>query len=108
MVLLERPVFFESWQALFSNEKNVPSWLAKFTKTGNGVVSPGEKITLGGQSYLTGNVCKPHDCDSNQFYVLFTENGEHAWGLLIVNFKTERFFNKPDTEKQTALRAIGQ
>jgi len=104
--LLKRSVFLKSWLALFSSEKDVPSWLAEYGKTKDGVVSPGGKITFGSQRYVVATVCKAHDCGNNQFYVLFAEDGKRAWGLLLLDEQRERFFNQPDTEKQKALRAV--
>jgi uncharacterized protein YecT (DUF1311 family) len=101
--LLKRPVFLKSWQAMFAGEKDVPYWLSPEP---NGLSTPGEKITLGGQHYITGNACQAHLCGNNNFYVLFTENGERAWGLLLDDDHPKgRFFNQPDSEKQKALRA---
>ena len=103
--LLEQSDFMKSWQKLFSGKKNVPSWLTEYAKTKNGPSSPGGKITLGGQNYVTGSVCMAHNCGNSYFDVLFTENGKNAWGLLVENDQM-RYFNNPDKEKQKALRAL--
>ena len=103
--LLERPDFLESWQALFSGEKGVPSWLADYAITKDGPASPGKEITIDGKLNLAAFVCKAHSCPRNGFYVLFTENGKQAWGLLLDEIgKDMRYFNRPDPEIQKALQ----
>lgn len=120
--LLERPVYLKSWQALFSNEKDVPSWLTEFARTGQGVTSTAAEITIGGQRYLMDHVSKAHEANTNQFYVLFAENGTQAWGFLReYDYKKfdyepltfsgqpkERFFGHPDKEKQKLLSRFAE
>lgn len=101
--LLSKPEYSKSWNVLIRNEKNVDAWLAKYNKTKDGPTSPAKILTLTDGSYKLGNVCKTHDCGDNEFYVLFSPNGATAWGLLVTNVTTKRFFGNPDNEKKTAL-----
>jgi hypothetical protein len=103
--LLANPTYYKSWNKLLAGEKDVDLWLAKYAKTKDGPASPGKETKLGQVSYLISTVCKTHDCGENQFFVLFAPNGTHAWGLLLINRQTERFFGDPDDEKKRALRA---
>lgn len=50
-------------------------------------------------------MCKPRDCEDNQIFVMFSADGNRAWGLLLKDQKIERFFGNPDEEKKIALRA---
>ena len=106
--LLAKPSYSKSWNALFLDEKNVDAWLAKYSKTQDGPAMPGKQLKLGGASYQINSVCKTHDCDRNMFYVLYAPNGAKAWGLLLKEGKSERFFGKPDEEQKNALRAAAK
>jgi len=103
--LLAKPTYYKSWNKLLAGEKDVDLWLAKYAKSKDGPATPGKETKLGEVSYLISTVCKTHDCGDNQFFVLFAPNGTQAWGLLLINRKTERFFGNPDDEKKKALRA---
>lgn len=102
--LLANPSYSKSWNSLFLDEKNVDAWLAKYSKTQDGPAAPGKQVRLRGAVYQINSVCKTHDCDRNMFYVLYAPNGSKAWGLLLKEGKSERFFGKPDEEQKLALR----
>lgn len=107
--LLAKPAYAKSWKALFKDEKKVDAWLAAYARTQDGPATPGKALKLEGKNYRLNSVCKTHDCDTNQFHVLFNEDGSAAWGLLLKsNGKDkakERFFGKPDEQKRRALRS---
>lgn len=103
--LLAKPAYAKSWKALFKDEKKVDAWLAAYAKTQDGPATPGKPLKLEGKNYMVNMVCKTHDCDTNQFYVLFNQDGSAAWGLLVKGKGNERFFGKPDEEKKKALRS---
>ncbi|MEW5943976.1 MAG: Ivy family c-type lysozyme inhibitor [Pseudomonadota bacterium] len=103
--LLSKPTYYKSWNALFVGEEDIDTWLVRYAKTKNGPATPGKVIQLGKSGYQVNMVCKTHECGENQFFVLFTQNGTKAWGLLLKHRKTERFFGSPDDEKKNALRA---
>lgn len=104
--VLIKPTYYKSWNALFAGENDIDSWLETYAKTKNGVATPGTVIQLGEAGYQINMVCKARDCGHNQFFVLFASNGTKAWGLLLKDGKTERFFGGPDEEKKQALRAV--
>lgn len=106
--ILAKPAYLKSWNALFAGEKNVDAWLGRYAKTKDGPASPGKRVTLGGAAHYVGNVCKTHDCGDNRFFVLFTADGTKAWGLLVRNGTTERFFGNPDDARKDALRAAAR
>lgn len=103
--LLAKPAYAKSWKALFKDEKKVDAWLAAYAKTQNGPATPGKLVKLEGKDFRVNMVCKTHDCDTNQFYVLFNAEGTAAWGLLVKGKGNERFFGKPDEVKKQALRS---
>lgn len=106
--LLGKPAYSKSWNTLFAGERDVDRWLARYAKTKNGPATPGKSVQLGGTTYQINMVCKTHECGSNQFFVLFSPDGRKAWGLLLKDGNTERFFGQPDDEKKAALRAEAQ
>ena len=57
---------------------------------------------VGGQPYLLGWVCKPHDCGDNELYVLFAPGARQAWGLLISGDKRS-WLGRPDPAIQAAI-----
>lgn len=103
--LLSKSAYHKSWNSLFVGEEDIDTWLAKYAKTKNGPTTPGKAIQLGVTNYQINMVCKTHECGDNQFFVLFAPGGTEAWGLLLKERKTERFFGSPDDEKKKALRA---
>ncbi len=103
--LLTKPTYSKSWSALFVAEKDIDTWLTRYAKTKNGPATPGKAIQLGEAGYQINMVCKTHECGGNQFFVLFAQDGTKAWGLLLKDRKTERFFGSPDDEMKTALLA---
>lgn len=103
--LLAKPAYAKSWKALFKGEKKVDAWLAAYAKTQDGPATPGKPVKLDGKNHMVNMVCKTHDCDTNQFYVLFNADGTAAWGLLVKGKGNERFFGNPDELKKKVLRA---
>jgi hypothetical protein len=103
--VLANQTYLKSWNVLFAGEKDVDLWLVRYAKTKNGPAAPGTMVQIGSTEYQINSVCKPHDCENNQFVVLFSPKGAEAWGLLLKDKKTERFFGRPSEEKKQALRA---
>lgn len=56
----------------------LPDWVTK----ASAVSVPTETLKQDGKSYLTGHLCKPHDCADHQLDVVFSEDGKAIWGLL--------------------------
>jgi len=105
--VLAKSNYYKSWNALFLEEKNVDYWLVQYSKTKNGPATHGNAVELGGARFQIYSVCKAHGCGGNMFYVLFAPKGATAWGLLLKEGKSERFFGNPDEEKKDVLRAWG-
>ena len=107
--LLAEPAYAKSWNALFLGESNVEPWLTGYSRTKNGPATPGKIVMLENARYQINSVCKTHSCSSNTFYVLFSANGQRAWGLLLTEDRdggrNERFFGNPDEARKQVLRA---
>lgn len=103
--MLTRPAYQKAWNGLFAGEKDIDAWLTKYAKTKNGPTSPGAIVVVGNTQYQINTVCKPHDCEDNQFLVLFAPNGTRAWGLLLKSRTDERYFGSPVGEIKKVLRA---
>lgn len=54
----------------------LPAWV----KTG-GTASPARTVKLGAETYQVLSVCKPHDCATERFAVLWSEKSRHMTGL---------------------------
>ncbi|GBQ90759.1 hypothetical protein AA13595_2977 [Gluconacetobacter johannae DSM 13595] len=55
-----------------------PDWV----RSGHATSSPSTQVTLDGQTYTLGHLCKPHDCGNNQLDIVFAPGAASAWGLL--------------------------
>ncbi len=99
--LLKQPAYLAAWKAMLKGEQ-VPAWVANYTKTFDGPSSPSKTVTVGGQAYMLGWVCKAHDCGDNQLHVLFAPQGKQAWGLLVTG-SNQKWLGKPDASIQAAI-----
>ncbi len=99
--LLKQPAYLAAWKAMLKGEQ-VPAWVASYTKTFDGPSSPSKTVTVGGQAYTLGWVCKAHDCGDNQLHVLFAPQGKQAWGLLVTG-SNQKWLGKPDASIQAAI-----
>jgi hypothetical protein len=99
--LLKQPAYLSAWKAMLAGE-SVPSWVGKYTKTFDGPSAPSKTVTVGGQDYMLGWVCKAHDCGDNQLHVLFAPAGVRAWGLLVTS-SNQKWLGYPDATIQAAI-----
>lgn len=91
---------------MFTGERNLEPWLARYIKGGNGVDTPREIRCFGKSTYELYKVCEPHNCSGNFIYVLFAKKGAQAWGLFTKDDGASRFFGKPDDGIKSTLRSI--
>ena len=107
--LLEIKGYHKGFNAMLAHEKNLPAWVKTFAKTMNGTAFPSEDFTVNGAPGVYAGVCKPHECGGNTLYVIFSINGNPAWGLLEEtgedNVTKTRLLGHPDKEIADALRA---
>lgn len=99
---LKKPAYRGALTAILRG-RNVAPWVKVFLATGNGVVSPGKTLEIGGRPYEQYDVCEPHNCGGNFLYVLFTPGGAKAWALLTVSGSKAGFYGNPDRAQQQAL-----
>ncbi|MGL5116193.1 MAG: Ivy family c-type lysozyme inhibitor [Beijerinckiaceae bacterium] len=103
--LLKRPAYKASFDALLRRQK-VDRWLARYSRDFDGPSVPVTMIDTVEGPREVGFVCKRHSCGDNRFFVLFTEGGETAVGMLLKDASTPRFFGRPtDSERQALLAA---
>jgi len=100
---LKRPPYLKSWSAMFKGEKSVPAWLSNYPKTGDGPTSPCKPLRIDGAEYKIHTVCKTHDCGNNIFVVAFAPEGLQAWGFLLTDSDSKRYFGNPDEKLKDAL-----
>src|SRR5262245_35673024 len=81
--LLKKPDYLAAHNKMMGSSSYAPAWLKGYSKTLDGVTHPA--ISAG--EYTMAEVCKPHDCGANDFYVLFAPDGKQAWGLLLTGGK---------------------
>ena len=106
--LLKQPTYRAAWTAMFKGEKGIDPWIATFARTYDGVATASSEVTVNGQSNLVAEVCKPHDCGGNRLYVLFAPGARQAWGLLVVDGASPRWFGKPGAAIRDALNEASQ
>jgi len=100
--VLKRPKYRGAWNAMMKGWAGVPAWLVEFSKTSDGVATPGTAAEVGGKPFEFYGVCKPHDCADNKFEVMFEKGGGRARGILTTpNART--FFGDPNDDEKAAL-----
>jgi len=106
--VLKQPAYRAAWNKLIAGAR-VPAWLAGFSKTYDGVVTPAKTADVEGVAYQLFSVCKPHDCAGNMFEVMFSPGAATAKGALVDNNAAPRFFGAPDAAQAAALtQALGE
>jgi len=106
--------FPESHPAIVSAlQKVVPVNYKKISWIYNlqGTAGPGRSVVLNEKTYFGGFICKPHDCQDNQFAFLGLADGSRSVGIIRTRtaegqqFKFERLGN-PTPEETNALMFI--
>ena len=105
---LKRPKYRGAWNAMMKGWAAVPTWLVEFSKTNDGVATPGTSAEVGGKTYEFFALCKPHDCAANKFEVMFEKGGARAHAILVTpNART--FFGDPGAaEKEALAKAVAE
>ena len=105
--VLKKPKYRGAWNAMMKGWAGAPAWLTAFSRSGDGVATPGTTAVVSGVTFELYDVCKPHDCADNKFEVMFEPGGGRARGLLTTpNAKT--YFGDPsEAEKAAQAKAAG-
>jgi hypothetical protein len=93
----------DAWDKLMKEVQPTPDWLVQFNRNFDGVAGQFTPITIEGTAYLLSFVCKPQDCASRKFEVLFDADGENAYGALGGRDEEPAFFGAPPPALQDAL-----
>ena len=72
------PAEFRAVRSIMTQQMLHHSWISGL----NGVATPMKKFTYDGSTYYFGIVCKPSDCDRNNFRFYVREGGGRAFALL--------------------------
>jgi len=92
-----------SWEKLMKDVQPAPDWLMQFNRNFDGVASQLVPIEIDGKPYELSYVCKPADCASRKFEVLFEAGGAHAYGALGGRDDEPAFYGAPAPALQEAL-----
>jgi len=81
--LTHKPGFQPAWDAMLRGEPALPAWL----RGGQGTSSEYTARATDGKTYITGDMCKPHDCPAQQVFGVFRmdtpEHANAAWAVLV-------------------------
>jgi hypothetical protein len=100
--LLKKPDYLRSYRSILHGAEQREVWLTSARGTPDGPSTPSRTIVLSGKRYTLASVCKAHECDEYRLFLLFSENGKQAWGLLRRG-DDQTFLGAPDAEKRQAL-----
>ncbi len=92
-----------SWDRLMKLVQPTPDWLVQFNKNYDGLTGQITSVDIDGKPYELSFVCKPTDCDSHKFVVLFDAGGAHAFGALGGKDNEPAFFGAPSADEQAAM-----
>ena len=101
--VLQKPAYRTSWEKLIKAVQPTPDWLAQFSRNFDGVSGPMVSSTIDGKAYEMYFVCKPQDCASRKFEVLFEVTSKRAFGALGGGGAPPEFYGAPDPALQDAL-----
>jgi hypothetical protein len=104
-VLKKKPAYRAAWNSLIKGQK-VDPWLAHYSSRFDGPCDVVGSTTVDGVSYMTGWVCKAHECGGNTFSVIFAPNGKQAWGLWKKDGSPPKYLGKPSAAQKAALEKL--
>ena len=92
-----------AWDKLMKEVQPTPDWLVQFNRNFDGASGNMASVTVAGKPYALSFVCKPTDCASRKFTVLFDAGAAHAVGALGGKGDPPAFFGQPSKDEQDAL-----
>jgi hypothetical protein len=100
--LAQRP-YRAAWDKLMKEVQPTPDWLVQFNRNFDGASGQMISLTVEGKPYELSFVCKPSDCGSRKFAVLFDAGAQHAFGALGGRGEPPAFYGRPTPAEQDAL-----
>ena len=100
--VITKPAYKHSITAIVAGQP-LESWVKAVLSGEEGFGTPGKAVSAGGVSYELYDVCQPHNCGGNFFYVLFTPEGGQAWAVLTKDDRVLRFYGNPNAAQQRIL-----
>ncbi len=111
--LLRKPgykTYRTAWRAMLKPERNLPTWLVRFSERGGSAVAgPSRWVTDGARRLRHATVCRAHNCGPDYVWVLFTADGKRAWALHILpgaDGEQSRWYGKPDARMRALLQRL--
>ena len=100
--VITKPAYKHSLTAIVAGQP-LESWVKVVLSGEEGLGTPGKTVAAGGAGYELYDVCQPHNCGGNFFYVLFTSGGGQAWAVLTKDDRIVRFYGAPNAAQQKLL-----
>jgi hypothetical protein len=100
--VITRPAYKHAITAIVAGQP-LESWVKAVLGGDESLGAPGKTVTSGSAIYELYNVCQPHNCEGNFFYVLFTPGGGQAWALITKDGRFLRTYGNPNAVQQRIL-----
>jgi hypothetical protein len=100
--VITKPAYKHAITAIVAGQP-LESWVKAVLSGEEGLGTPGKTVAAGGASYELYDVCQPHNCGGNFFYVLFAPGGGQAWAVLTKDDRIVRFYGAPNPSQQKLL-----
>lgn len=105
-VLAQSPQARRRWHAAVPATMRRQAWLYDLRGTASAVST----VRIGRRDYLTGVVCRPHNCGPHNAAWLIARDNSRAVGAIDLNPsrrgpRRERFFGRPTADERAQLRA---
>ena len=101
--VLLKPSYLAGWRKLMKDVQPTPDWLERFVKNFDGVAGPMKPATIDGRNFELFFVCKPHECATRKFEVMFEAASKRAYGALGGDGAPPAFYGAPTPEMQDVL-----
>lgn len=100
--VITKPAYKHAIAAIVAGQP-IESWVKAVLSGDEGLGTPGKTVSVGTARYELYDVCQPHNCGGNFFYVLFTPGGSQAWAVLTKDDRVLRFYGTPNAAQQRLL-----
>jgi hypothetical protein len=100
--VVTKPAYKHSLDTIVAGQP-VESWVRDVLSGEGGLGTPGKIVSAGPANYELYDVCQPHNCGGNFFYVLFTRGGGQAWAVMTTDDRIVRYYGSPNAAQQKLL-----